>query len=246
MTSNTSSRASKLRRVASRLAVLAGVAVLVACQSAPTMPVVDKVDLPRFMGPWYVLACIPTYLERDAYNAVESYALQPDGTIATTFTFNKGSLDGERKVMTPHGFVVPGTNNAVWGMQFVWPIKAEYLIAHVDANYAETIIGRSKRDYVWIMARTPALPEADYERLVAKVASLGYDMSKLQRIQHSPVAAPAAASAAPKVSGEALAQRMAAQDATLFVLDVRTPDEFAAGHVPGAVNVPHDQVESRL
>ena len=32
----------------------------------------------------------------------------------------------------------------------------------------------------------------------------------------------------------------------LFVLDVRTPEEFAAGHVPGAVNVPHDQLASRL
>jgi rhodanese-related sulfurtransferase len=32
----------------------------------------------------------------------------------------------------------------------------------------------------------------------------------------------------------------------LYVLDVRTPEEFAAGHVPGAHNVPHDQLASRL
>lgn len=31
-----------------------------------------------------------------------------------------------------------------------------------------------------------------------------------------------------------------------FVLDVRTPEEYASGHVPGAVNIPHDQVASRL
>jgi len=31
-----------------------------------------------------------------------------------------------------------------------------------------------------------------------------------------------------------------------LLLDVRRPDEFAAGHVPGAVNVPHDQLASRL
>jgi rhodanese-related sulfurtransferase len=29
------------------------------------------------------------------------------------------------------------------------------------------------------------------------------------------------------------------------VVDVRTPGEFAAGHVPGAVNVPMDQIEAR-
>ena len=31
-----------------------------------------------------------------------------------------------------------------------------------------------------------------------------------------------------------------------LVLDVRTPQEFASGHVPGAVNVPYDEVERRL
>ena len=30
------------------------------------------------------------------------------------------------------------------------------------------------------------------------------------------------------------------------ILDVRTPEEYAAGHVPGAINIPHDQVRARL
>jgi rhodanese-related sulfurtransferase len=42
-----------------------------------------------------------------------------------------------------------------------------------------------------------------------------------------------------------LAARIAAGDAPL-VLDVRTPEEYAAGHVPGAVNIPHDQLAGRL
>lgn len=60
-------------------------------------------------------------------------------------------------------------------------------------------------------------------------------------------AAPAAAPASvPLVTQEALLTRQKARDPELFLLDVRTPEEFAAGHVPGAVNIPHDQVESRL
>ena len=45
---------------------------------------------------------------------------------------------------------------------------------------------------------------------------------------------------------EQLLQRRAQHPDPLFVLDVRTPEEFAAGHVPGAVNVPHDQIASHL
>jgi len=48
------------------------------------------------------------------------------------------------------------------------------------------------------------------------------------------------------VSQEALLARQQKADPALFVLDVRTPQEFAAGHVPGAVNIPHDQVAARL
>jgi apolipoprotein D and lipocalin family protein len=137
------------------------------------------------MWPWYVIAAIPTAIETESFNAIESYKLDDDGTIATTFTFNKGSLDGKVKTYNPRGFVVENSGNARWGMQFIWPIKAEYLIAHVDENYSETIIARNARDYVWIMARTPHLSEEAYQALVKKVSDMGYDMQKLRRVPHN-------------------------------------------------------------
>ena len=62
------------------------------------------------------------------------------------------------------------------------------------------------------------------------------------------VAPPVSATQAgvPLVSQDALLARQAKHDPALFLLDVRTPEEFAAGHVPGAVNIPHDQVDVRL
>ncbi len=146
------------------------------------LPTADYVDLPRFMGDWYVIANIPTFLEKGAHNAVESYKRDPDGTIATTFKFRKGAFDGPAKTMNPRGWVQDTTTNARWGMQFLWPFKAEYLIAYVDERYTQTIIARSARDYVWIMARTPQIPDEDYQRLLDKVARLGYDTAKVQRV----------------------------------------------------------------
>ncbi len=56
----------------------------------------------------------------------------------------------------------------------------------------------------------------------------------------------ACASDVATVDGASLLKRVQSGDSTLVVLDVRTPQEFAEGHVPGAVNIPHDTLESRL
>ena len=158
-------------------------AIVAGCASTqPAITPVASVDLPRFMGDWYVIAHIPSRPERDAYDAVESYRLDADGRIRTTYTQRKGSFSAPVETMEPVGTVVEGTNNAVWGMQFVWPIKAEYVIADLDPEYRWTLIGRSKRDYLWIMARTPTLPTAEYDALVAKAKALGYDTSKLRKV----------------------------------------------------------------
>ena len=161
---------------------LASIVIAGCAGKGPDMKTVDHVDLDRFMGPWYVIANIPTFLEKDAYNAIETYTLNDDGTIATNFTFRKGGPDGEEKEYNPKAFVVDDTTNALWGMRFVWPIKADYRIVHLDEDYSTTIIGRQKRDFVWIMARTPTIPDDEYDRLESMVEELGYDLSKLQRV----------------------------------------------------------------
>ncbi|MEO1575873.1 MAG: lipocalin family protein [Pseudomonadota bacterium] len=167
----------------SRLPLVAALGALIGCASAPpTVPVASRVDLDRFMGDWYVIANIPTAIETSAYNAVESYAREDDGRIATTFRFNDGSFDGPLKTYTPVGFVRDDPSNAVWGMRFIWPIKAEYVISWLDDDYSETIIARSKLDYVWIMARTPQISDERYEALVARAGQMGYDTSKIRRV----------------------------------------------------------------
>lgn len=162
--------------------VLTGL-LLAGCQSAsPPMETVDYVDLERFMGGWYVIANIPTFLEEGAHNAVESYHLDEDGTIATTFTFRKGSFDGKLKTYRPRGFIVDSESNAVWGMQFLWPFKGDYRVIYLDEVYSTTVIGREKRDYVWLMARTPDIAVKDYEQALNAIRRAGYDIDSLKRV----------------------------------------------------------------
>lgn len=169
-------------------ALLIAVALLGGCEETggDPMQTVAHVDLERFMGPWYVVANIPTFVEKGAHNAVESYALNPDGTIATTFTFNHNAFDGPQKTYHPKGFVLDHDSNARWGMQFIWPIKADFRIIYLDEDYQLTVIGRAKRDYVWVMARDPEFSDEEFARMQEFIASVGYDASRLQRVPQQP------------------------------------------------------------
>ena len=164
--------------------ILTGAILLTGCQTMEPIHTVNQVDLNRFAGKWYVIASIPTFIEKEAYNAVESYRLADDGTIETTFTFNKGGLDGPLKTYRPRGYIRDKKSNAVWGMQFIWPFKAEYRIIYLSEDYTETVIGRTKRDYVWIMARRPSISDDTYQRIIDFIQSQGYDPAKLRIVPH--------------------------------------------------------------
>jgi apolipoprotein D and lipocalin family protein len=173
------------------LAVFLAMVGLTGCatQKSPTMktplPLASNVDIPRFMGDWYVIANIPTFIEKGAHDAVESYAMRPDGRIATTFTFRKGSFTGPVKTYHPIGTIHDPVTRAEWRMQFVWPFQAAYLITYLDDAHTVTIIGVPSRKYAWVMARTPQIPDAQYANLVQRMADMGYDVSRLQKVPQS-------------------------------------------------------------
>ena len=172
-----------------KLLLLSSLLSIIGCQSASKLPPIrtaESVDLKKFAGDWYVIGNIPTFIETEAYNAMETYGEPANGRIETTFSFNKGGFNGERKTYHPTAFIQENSGHAVWGMQFVWPIKAEYRIVYIDPDYEFTIIGRTKRDYVWLMARQPVISDTDYQRLISIIKEEGYDLTKVRRVPQQP------------------------------------------------------------
>ena len=143
---------------------------------------VEYVDLERFMGDWYVIANIPTFIEKGAVNAIESYKLDSRGRVKTTFTFKKHSPDGPQKTYNPTGFIYDKKTNAEWRMQFLWPFKSPFLIIDLDEEYSYTVIGIPSRKYVWIMARDHKMPDGLYNNIISKLKNVGYDTSLIKKV----------------------------------------------------------------
>ena len=153
-----------------------------ACASHPPLPTARGVDLERFMGDWYVQGHVPAGAEKNAYNGVESYALDEDGRVLTSYVFREGGFDGPLDVTEPVGKVKNRVTNATWSMRFFWFLSFEYLIGYLDEDYQETIIARTRRDYAWIMTRDPVISDERYAALAARLGTMGYDLSRLRRV----------------------------------------------------------------
>ena len=140
---------------------------------------VEYVDIERFMGDWYVVGVIPTFAEKDAVNAIETYKLNEKGNIDITFTHYKKTPDGKFKEYHPKGFIYNKETNSEWRVQFFWPLKFKYLVIDLADDYRYTVIGVPNKKYLWIMARDTQLSNEDNKVIREKLVQQGYDISKI-------------------------------------------------------------------
>lgn len=168
--------------VSAKYALFILLPLLHGCQGTGAMdPIttVEKLDIERFMGDWYVLADIATPFDKDAYAPTEHYVLKSDGMVETTYRYQKGNATGDFKSRTMTARPNPELPS-IWGMRLIWPFEADYRIAHIHPDYETTIVARNKRDFVWLMARTPTIDQSAFDTLLEKVQSLGYAISDLR------------------------------------------------------------------
>src|ERR1700744_4986931 len=101
--------------------LLAGVFALLTGCSAVKEPLrtVPHVDLPRYMGDWYVIANMPYFAEKGCFDSVESYALRPDGKVDNWFTCRDKSFDAPMKRKASSVITVEDkSSNASWSVRF--------------------------------------------------------------------------------------------------------------------------------
>jgi apolipoprotein D and lipocalin family protein len=164
---------------------LASSLVAVSCTTTtgvPPLETVAAVDLKKFMGDWYVIANIPTFVETGAHNAIEHYDLRSDGTVAITFTFHKDGFDGPLKTYKMTGTPVEGTNNARWTVSPFWPLRLPYYTVELDGNYEWVVVATPNRNYLWIMARKPTMNEDLLKSITERMIARGFRAADIQRV----------------------------------------------------------------
>ena len=164
------------------MAVVALLLLVAGCVRAqPHITPAGPIELPRMMGRWHVIASIPTRYERGGHNPVETYRLEPDGTICTWFRMRPGGFGSPVKLLHSRASVVPGTGNGEWKVHLFAFLGAQYLVGWIKPDYSQVMVVRDARDYLWYMARTPDVPETDYQGMLARARAMGYDTGRVVR-----------------------------------------------------------------
>lgn len=136
--------------------------------------VVKKLDLNKYLGDWYEIARFDHSFERGLEYCKANYALRADGKIAVT---NTGIKDGKPK--TSEGKAKTTDTPAVLRVSFFGPFYSDYRVMLLDANYQWALVGSKNAKYLWILSRTPKLPQQTLDTILAEARRRGYDTTKL-------------------------------------------------------------------
>lgn len=154
------------------------------------LQVVAHVDLPRYLGTWYEISAFPQSFQRNCHATTATYAARPDGDIDVLNRCLKGSLQGPEKTAQGRARVVDRSSGAKLEVSFFRPFWGDYWIIDLGADYDYAVVGHPGRDYLWILARTPTLPDDVYRGIVKRLDAVGYETARLVRTEHAPMAAP--------------------------------------------------------
>ena len=125
------------------------------------METVRTIDLTRYMGRWYEIARLEQWYERGLVGVTATYTLRPDGTVSVLNEGCEGSLSGRRKMAAGRAYVVDPAEPGHLRVAFLLWFYADYWILELDTvNYGYALVGGGrKRDALWVLSRTPTLPQ---------------------------------------------------------------------------------------
>lgn len=170
-----------------KLAIGVLIAVNVTAATA-TMPVatIDALDVQRYMGTWHEIAKFPNWFQRKCAGQTRAqYSALPNGDVQV---FNSCTT-AEAKTMDATGLAkqVGGANSPKLKVRFApewlawlpW-VWGEYWVIDLDPQYQLAAVSDSKREYLWVLSRTPQVEATAYNALLTRLKAQGFETHRLE------------------------------------------------------------------
>ncbi len=161
--------------------------LITGCGEEKPLATVEQVNLEQYAGTWYEIARLPQWFQRGCYDSSATYSLNDDGTVKVVNRCQREGEDTSEAVGTAR--VMPDSGNAKlkvrfdnWVSRLIPTItEGNYWIIALDKDYQTVVIGEPSREYLWILARQPQLPDDQYQALVQLAKNKGFPVNQLER-----------------------------------------------------------------
>ncbi len=185
-----------LKRTAPLIMIAASVLALSACATLqrgpvgnPSVPQPAKaVDLNRYAGVWYEIGRYENGFERGCEAVAAEYTIREDGLVGIVNTCRQGGINGPVKKARGKARIVADSRNAKLKVSFFGPFYGDYWVLDHDDDYTWSIVGEPSGRYLWLLSRSTHPNAETRAAILNRAAALGYDLTLVREIQHSPSA----------------------------------------------------------
>lgn len=136
--------------------------------------VVKDFDVNRYLGDWYEIARLDHSFERGIEYAKANYSIRDDGKIKV---LNSGIKKG--KESSAEGKAKFTDTPAHLRVSFFGPFYADYRILMIGPKYDYALVGSGSDNYLWILSRTPYLPDNVVRKILQNAKERGYNTDNL-------------------------------------------------------------------
>jgi lipocalin len=161
--------------------------VFISCKPKPMSTLdlkpAENFELERYLGTWYEIARFQHSFEKDLVGVTAKYSLRDDGNIRVVNSGYKGSFSGKYKSISGKARIPDPSKPAHLQVSFFLFFYSDYYVLEIDSiHYGYALVGSSSENYLWILGRTPSLPDEVYNLLLSKARERGYDVGRLFKV----------------------------------------------------------------
>jgi apolipoprotein D and lipocalin family protein len=162
-----------------------------------TLAPVPALDLQRYAGVWYEIARLPfRFQEKCAHSVVVRYTVRDDGRLGVVNECAEkdgrvSRASGVARLADPKG--PPSRLKVRFApafLSFLAAVWGDYWVIDLAPDYSYAVVGEPKRRHLWILSRTPRMPEPLSAEVLARAARF-YDVSRVLRTEQREPPAPA-------------------------------------------------------
>ena len=157
-------------------------------QDAASIPVktIPSLDVPRYLGTWYEIAKFPNWFQKKCVgNTKAVYSKRDDGNLRVLNSCK--TANGEVSVAQGTARQIGASDSPKLEVRFapdwlsflplVW---GDYWVIDLDTQYQVAAVSDPRREYLWVLSRTPELDSTIYNALLQRLQAQQFDIRKLE------------------------------------------------------------------